>query len=324
MTGLRTLMRVFIRIAGIVSISGLLAPGLFAWGCEGHQAIAIMAENMMPSGVAQRINELLAAHPGPKLPRTYCDVSGLSPLAQAATWADDFRDVDRSTGQLHFIDIPIALRQPPDLAAYCKEGCVVDAIRTNLEKFKTATNDDERATALRFLIHFVGDVHQPLHSSTNNDRGGNCVAVSYYSLKAAVSGPQDVASPNLHSIWDSNLLRTFMRRKDFTVETIAEHLQKEYARRIRRWAAVQDPAAWALDAFERSRTVTYGALPAHIRAEDPVEVKTCADDNHIAQRTLALNEQIDDVYLDSAIPVVQVQLAKAAARLARMLEDAVK
>src|SRR4051812_41383238 len=112
-------MRLLIRLAGIVS--GLLTPTLFGWGCEGHQTIAIMAENMLAGSVAQRVNHLLAANPGPPLPRTYCDVSGLSPMAQASTWADDFRDVERKTGPLHFIDIPISLRQPPDMGAYCTE-----------------------------------------------------------------------------------------------------------------------------------------------------------------------------------------------------------
>ena len=87
---------------------------------------------------------------------------------------------------------------------------------------------------------------------------------------------------------------------------------------------MQDPAAWAVESFERSRTIAYGSLPVRIRFEDPAEVKTCADDNHIANRILARNEQIDDVYLDSAAPVVETQIAKAAARLARLLEEAMK
>lgn len=283
----------------------------------------MMAENMMNGGLAQRINQILSAHPGPPLSRRYCD-TGFSPMVEASTWADDFRDVDRTTAPLHFIDIPVALREPANVDAICGGRCVVSAIRGNLEKLKNAKDDEERATALRFLIHFTGDVHQPLHASTNNDHGGNCVPVSYYTEKAIVSPPREDPSPNLHGVWDSTLLRTIMRRKDFTIESLAQHLQREYSGRVRRWAAVQDPAAWAVESFERSRTIAYGSLPVRIRFEDPTEVKTCADDNHIANRILALNEQIDDVYLDSAAPVVETQIAKAAARLARLLEEAMK
>jgi hypothetical protein len=298
-------------------------PAAFGWGCEGHQAIATMAENMLAGGVAQRVNQILASQPGPQLPRRYCD-TGFSPMVEASTWADDFRELDRNTGPLHFIDIPIGSRQPPKVDAICEGNCVVSAIRSNLEKLKTSKDDAERATALRFIIHFVGDIHQPLHASTNNDHGGNCLPVTYYSDKATVSGPREDASPNLHSVWDSSILRTLMRRKDLTIESLAQRLQKQYADRLRRWASVQDPAAWALESFERSRTVTYGALPNRVPYETPAEVKTCADGNHIANRMLALDEHIDDVYMDSAFPVVQVQLGKAASRLARMLEEAFK
>jgi hypothetical protein len=245
-------------------------------------------------------------------------------MVEASTWADDYRDADRATGPLHFVDIPIATKDRPDVDAVCAGKCVVSAIRSNVEKLKNAKDDEERATALRFLIHFVGDVHQPLHASTNNDHGGNCVPVTYFTDKAVVSGPREDASPNLHGVWDSSLLRTHMRRKDLTIESLVQRLQKEYATRIRRWAAVQDPAAWALDSFERSRTITYGALPTRIRPEEPAEVKSCADGNHIATRMLALDEKIDNVYMDSAAPTIEAQLAKAAARLARLLEDALK
>ena len=113
-------------------------------------------------------------------------------IASAATWADKFRDANINgsrlkTRQWHFVDIEIGA---PDLDAACfnhpaipagtvasagtAADCVVDKIRQfAAELANPATDQEEQIVALKFLLHFVGDMHQPLHASDDNDRGNN-------------------------------------------------------------------------------------------------------------------------------------------------------
>src|SRR5947209_798904 len=155
-------------------------PKAHAWGCRGHQAIAYLAEKHLTPEARQMVDTLLRDNPiDPQLKR-YCGNVGLDARADAATWADDYRSLHPDTGSWHFIDIPLGDKSSR-VAKFCGAGgCVTQAIEQQLAILKDQTAPSEnRAAALRFLIHFVGDLHQPLHATTNDDRGGNCVPVKY-------------------------------------------------------------------------------------------------------------------------------------------------
>ena len=82
----------------------------------------------------------------------------------------------------------------------------------------------KRAEALRFLIHFVGDIHQPLHAITNNDQGGNCVPVAYFDDLPQLRNPQTESyAPNLHGVWDTNILASISTGK--TVDEVADGIE---------------------------------------------------------------------------------------------------
>jgi hypothetical protein len=154
-----------------------------AWGDDGHKVVALIAQSFLEPDARKRVNALLAA-----------DTDSLTPhdIAGAATWADKFRDSNiggarLKTRQWHFVDIEITA---PDLDAACfnhppiptgtvasdgpADDCVVDKIdEFAAELANPATDHEEQVVALKFLLHFVGDLHQPLHSSDDNDRGGN-------------------------------------------------------------------------------------------------------------------------------------------------------
>src|SRR5829696_9253614 len=150
-----------------------------AWGCDGHQAIALAAELMLPSATVARINAVLAASPVDQGLRRFCVPRPQSALADAATWADDLRAVDPASGDWHFINFPRAAGAPSAYQPFCARGnCIVDAIVAQYRVFRMTSEPARKADALRFLTHLVGDLHQPLHAITNGDRGGNCVAVS--------------------------------------------------------------------------------------------------------------------------------------------------
>ena len=78
---------------------------------------------------------------------------------------------------------------------------------------------------------------------------------------------------------------------------------------------------WAWESYQAAKTTAYGKLPKKIKVEQPVEVHTCADTNHISTRMLALHEQLGQTYQNAAAPVVKKQLAKAGVRLAVILND---
>jgi hypothetical protein len=97
-------------------------------------------------------------------------------------------------------------------------------------------------------------------------------------------------------------------------------LENKFKTQIPAWESERvDVAAWAWDGHEVAENIVYGDLPNKIAVEKPLEVNTCADDDHISTRMLKLHEQIGTDYEDAAETVVQEQLAKAGSRLAAML-----
>ena len=181
-----------------------LAPKpALAWGDEGHKVIALVAAHYMRPEVLARVNALLATDADNQL--TGHDI------AAEATWADKFRDhvkgAKAHTGSWHFVDIELG---SPDEAAACfgrpalatgqpaypgfARDCVVDKVdEFRRELGDPATPAVERLLALKFLLHFVGDLHQPLHASDDQDRGGNGKALE----------PPIGKSRNLHAFWDT-------------------------------------------------------------------------------------------------------------------------
>jgi hypothetical protein len=178
---------------------------------------------------------------------------------------------------------------------------------------------EKRADALRFVIHFVGDIHQPLHDTTNNDRGGNCVAVEYIGIAPQLRNPQTESySPNLHGVWDTNILVTAMSGK--TVQQFAAELDAAFAAQMPGWqAGGADFDAWAWEGHQLAEDAVYGKLPKAIPIETPRALNDCSGDNLIGQRMFDLHEDLEQSYQDASAPVVRAQIAKAGARLAMLL-----
>jgi len=172
---------------------------------------------------------------------------------------------------------------------------------------------------LRFLIHFVGDLHQPLHATTNNDQGGNCVPVVFFDTAPQLRNPQTESyAPNLHGVWDTNILGKATPGK--TVDQVAADLDQSYRKKIARWQnGSADVNEWAWESYQLAAKKAYGKFPVRIPVQSPQPIKSCADDNHVSTRMLKLNERIEGPYQDMAAPIVSQQVAKAGARLALLL-----
>ena len=162
--------------------AALLAPvAALAWGAQGHQVVATLAQASLNPKAASEVHRLLALEPG-------------ETLASISTWADEHRDP--ATTAWHYVNFP------PSSCSYeaardCPDGnCVVGALNRQLEILASGAPDAERLLALKYVVHLVGDVHQPLHAGYADDRGGN-----RYQVQAFGEGT------NLHALWDFGLIR---------------------------------------------------------------------------------------------------------------------
>ena len=313
---------------GLLALSTLglsaLAPSAQAWGCKGHQTVAYIAEKYLTPEARKMADDLLKSNPIDPSLRRWCGNAIFDPMVDASTWADDVRG-QRKNGPWHYIDIP---RQAPkgSLAPFCgAKGCVTEAITQQLAILKDKTADPaKRADALRYLIHFVGDLHQPMHAVDNDDHGGNCVPLQYFHANPRLFGrhpENEYYSPNLHAIWDTEIVERDMEVGN--PQRYADDLEKHFAAEIPGWEKagihVDD---WAWESHDYANQVAYGDLPVTIAVEAPVNTPTCHDDNDIAGRMLKLHIVVAEPYQDAAARVVELRLEQAVVRLAMILKNA--
>jgi hypothetical protein len=185
------------RTARLLALLVLFPLQAFAWGAKGHAIVAELAERGLSPGVEAQVRDLLFA----------------APMRDSASLPDDWRGQETrgeragNTGALHYSNIPNDIATF-DRARDCKEDqCVVAAIEHYLAVLKDKTQPkDKRREALIFVVHFIGDIHQPLHAAggmvpneqtgvMEPDLGGNRVKVRYLGTET-----------NLHSVWDSMLI----------------------------------------------------------------------------------------------------------------------
>ena len=302
-----------------------------AWGCDGHRAVVFLAERLLPPATLSAAKAVLAASPvAPSLSR-FCDAVADDPLADEATWADDYRAVDGATAGWHFINLP---RQASLTASnepgFCHSGnCVVDAIAAQYRTLTTSHDAKAKANALRFLLHFAGDIHQPLHATTNGDRGGNCVPVTYHDRapQESQTTPNEF-SPNLHSVWDASSIRTLMTARGLAdARALAGYVVSQHAlpAAVTAQAATKATALlWASASHDAARTVAYGRLAVQIPSEPAtaLTLASCADNHDVVHRMLAKRIVVDAAYQESSIPLIVNQLRLAGIRLAATLKAA--
>jgi len=313
-----------------------LAPRLWAWGCTGHEVVALIALHNLEkldtahgTTVAQQVETLLTSQSHTYSDR-YCDDLGLDPIAYFATWADDHRSVDSSTAPWHFWDIPLHVASA-SAGEYCAQGCVIQALQQQLPVLQNKNADPAaRVNALMYVIHFVGDMHQPLHEEDNNDRGGNCVPVTFGTTAPRATGSGNY-SPNLHAIWDTQLVehiggvnRNSMNAKS-QIEAFASSLQTQYASKINQaLTSPIDLVAWANQAHAIAIAYPYKKLSPAIAPEPQTAPVNSCSDNQTSAGYLQKHETAKPAYIAAVQSKVKGQLAVAGARLAAVLYAALK
>lgn len=174
----------FLLVLLVTQFAAILAVGpAFAWGKIGHRVTGAVAEQYLS-------NEARAA---------IADILGPEGLAEGSTWADFMRASPEDFWQMesspyHYVTIPAGMTYAA--AGAPPEGDAITAITkfTRTLKDPDATRE-EKALALRFIVHIIGDLHQPLHAGNGADRGGNDFAVTYFGRET-----------NLHAVWDSAMI----------------------------------------------------------------------------------------------------------------------
>jgi len=155
-----------------------------AWGPRGHEIVAEIAARGLDPAARREVERLLGDRAAPG-------------MRAVASWADEIRDLPefRSTGPNHYVKFPDGrCRYRP--ATECADGrCVIAALNRYRDVLAAPGSDERRAEALRWVIHLVGDAHQPLHASHLPDKGGNDVQVQFHRQPM-----------NLHRVWDSRML----------------------------------------------------------------------------------------------------------------------
>jgi hypothetical protein len=283
--------------------------------------VALIAEKHLTPEAKQLVQKLLSENPAdPKIKR-YCGDAVHDAMAEAATWADDVRS-EKKNGPWHYVDIPRGAKRGP-LEPYCgEEGCVTKAIAEQAAILRDQKADaSKRADALRYVIHFVGDLHQPLHATTNADEGGNCVPLKYFRRKAHERNHS--YSPNLHSLWDTAIPERDMEGAD--PQEYAETLEGMFAAEIEGWkkAGIR-VEEWAWESHDLAETAAYGNLTPKIAIEPNARVRSCADDNNIGERLLHQDIMAGKAYQEKAARVVEERIAQAGVRLAMLLNEAAK
>ncbi|KRG39707.1 endonuclease [Stenotrophomonas panacihumi] len=171
----------------LLSLFALHAPLAHAWGGQGHRLVARIADTELTPQVKQQIATLLAGEPDPT-------------LAGIASWADELRehdpDLGKKSSRWHYVNLgehDCAYDPPAD----CPDGnCVIEALKQQTALLADRSQPlDVRRQALKFVVHFVGDIHQPMHAGYAHDKGGNDFQLQF-----------NGKGTNLHSLWDSGML----------------------------------------------------------------------------------------------------------------------
>ncbi len=275
-------------IAGFALAISVLASGpAMAWGAYGHRATAAIAlANVKPSTRAA-IARLIAADG--QLGTPDCRIRNLE---DAATWADCIRRDGWRWGYSfawHYRTAPICEAYDPK--KNCSGGnCILAQIDRNQRILADESlPSNVRIEALAFLVHFIGDVHQPLHSGDDDDKGGND-RVTDYGI---------VPDLNLHSIWDGPLAER-------AISSAQPSLVRHYSSAERDQLAAGTPADWGRESWQLARDVVYpGAFNRDVCKDEVPE--------HAA---------LDQEDIHAAIPVVQRRIEQAGLRMARMLDEA--
>jgi hypothetical protein len=335
----RGLLRSTASLLTLVLFVAMIPVRTMAWGNEGHKITALIALALLTPRARNNVNAVLE---GKK-------------IDEVATWPDDLKRAGQGcvypgapgcnpnyrpeTSQWHFVDIPIQGdgRFNPQ-ADYCRSSrygdCIVPAIEGFRDILKRSTNrafaanNDEQKRklhdALSFIVHFLGDIHQPLHCADNDDGGGNNVLVSWQGEPKYTY--DDIW--NLHSVWDEYLVdRNIMAMapNKRTYNSYAESLYNKLSTKERDYAQLrsadiqtgraENVIAWAESSHALAKTSAYNLPSQKVKTSSRGFQKKDRQGNPIDIIVLG------ETYFTQNSLAVEGQLRLGGVRLARILNE---
>lgn len=274
---------------GIAVLLILLPSPALAWGEYAHRTIAAIAEANIQPATKARMHRLFGTTKMLGTPQ--CD---LKTIGEASVWPDCIRR-DRLrwgyTAPWHYQNVDIC--EPFGLRRACANGnCVAAQIDRNAALLADKSLPAHiRLEALAFLVHFVGDMHMPLHSGDRSDRGGNDVSAAYGIIEGRM---------NLHWLWDGPLAERAI--------TDGPEMVRRYDRDESSALTTGSTADWAQEAWTVAREHSYRT------AED---APACGP--AMTERAIIDNDEIP-----ALVPVARLQVKRAGLRLARLLDGALR
>ncbi|HUK82489.1 MAG TPA: S1/P1 nuclease [Verrucomicrobiae bacterium] len=224
-----------------------------AWGPQGHEIVGRIAELHLTPQTLQAVNELLNG--------TNTAVTIHISEDGVANWADHVRRDRPESGPWHYVDIPFAALGF-DRARDCLNhtGCVVEAIEHFQRVLKNPdASAEKRVEALRYLVHFVGDIHQPLHcAERKGDKGGNLCLVLWPGISKPVK---------LHVVWDVYLIEKSLSDRKLDTLAYADYLNQALAIPNAESWSTGKPPDWAWESHHAAVTVVYDTIPAEGQPE---------------------------------------------------------
>jgi hypothetical protein len=198
-----------------------LSAALVSWGFKGHRAIATIAQKHLTANTGKVVEAVLRGE-------TITDVS---------TWADENRD--KTTASWHYLNLPLGLNHEQFVGAVSKQGN--DNVYSAIIKVEAILKDkastpDQKNEALKYLVHLVGDAHQPMHVSRKEDKGGNTVQLQF-----------DGKGTNLHALWDSRL----MDHEGLSEADVVKQYDWANETQIKKWQA-DSPMEWLWESYQVS------------------------------------------------------------------------
>ena len=261
------------------------SPAALAWSALGHRMVGAIAERHLDPAAEAEVRELLAGEPDPT-------------LAGVAYWADALRNDDpprfKLTSRWHYINAQGG-GCDFDEARDCPDGnCVVAQIERQRAILADRMQSREaRRDALKFLVHLVGDAHQPMHAGDRTDAGGNGYQISLTTALEPEAYAKDkyvdgVMGTNLHAVWDYYILGArglSLPQYTQALEALPWPPSNE--------APLFAPMAWAKESCRL------------------IEARHIYPDTH----------KLDDAYLDAFRPLAEQRIRQAAWRLATILNE---
>jgi hypothetical protein len=271
-----------------------LSASAFAWGPEGHRMVGDIAARYLTPNTQSGIAELLK---GDRLAGG--EPSGRRTLGEVANWADEIKDFEwgKRRSAWHYDDV--SLCGVADYGKYCRGGrCASAQLARQLEVLGDArARPRARNEALKWVVHLIGDIHQPLHAANHGDRGGNQVQVSFFGAR---DNPP-YGSLNLHAVWDVHLLARLLADRGGERALVSAPIAND-DRRTWEQGSISD---WIAESHVLARDRVYAPLPVAVSCGDKIG------------GVIAIGEP----YYVNAAPVIDVQIRKAGVRLARVLNE---